>query len=64
MFDEIAMAVVSQTPSITKIQDEIAGWLGVEKLPDNDKSARGSFCGKESRTSSECLSYWTTYGGD
>ncbi|KAH9745591.1 Disease resistance protein [Citrus sinensis] len=43
MFDDVAMAVVSQTPTITKIQDEIAGWLGVKKLPDNDESARASF---------------------
>ncbi|ESR61141.1 hypothetical protein CICLE_v10018190mg, partial [Citrus x clementina] len=43
MFDDVAMAVVSQTPTITKIQGEIAGWLGVKKLPDNDESARASF---------------------
>ncbi|XP_024047580.1 disease resistance protein At4g27190 [Citrus clementina] len=43
MFDDVAMAVVSQTPTITKIQDDIAGWLGVKKLPDNDESARASF---------------------
>ncbi|KAH9745578.1 Disease resistance protein [Citrus sinensis] len=43
MFDEVAMAVVTQTPSITKIQDEIAGWLGIKKLPDNDELVRASF---------------------
>ncbi|KAK9222799.1 hypothetical protein WN944_011238 [Citrus x changshan-huyou] len=42
MFDEVAMAVVSQTPSITKIQDEIAGWLGIKELPDNDELVRAS----------------------
>ncbi|KAH9793973.1 Disease resistance protein [Citrus sinensis] len=42
MFDDVAMAVVSQTPSITKIQYEIAGWLGLKNLPDNDESARAS----------------------
>ncbi|ESR61142.1 hypothetical protein CICLE_v10018143mg [Citrus x clementina] len=42
MFDEVPMAVVSQTPSITKIQDEIAGWLGIKELPDNDELLRAS----------------------
>ncbi|KAK9222798.1 hypothetical protein WN944_011237 [Citrus x changshan-huyou] len=42
MFDDVAMAVVAQTPSITKIQYEIAGWLGLKNLPDNDESARAS----------------------
>ncbi|KAK9226325.1 hypothetical protein WN943_011372 [Citrus x changshan-huyou] len=32
----------AQTPSITKIQDEIAGWLGIKELPDNDELLRAS----------------------
>ncbi|XP_031263107.1 probable disease resistance protein At4g27220 [Pistacia vera] len=44
IYDEVVMAVVSQTPSIMKIQGDIADMLGVTKsLPTNSELARARF---------------------
>ncbi|XP_031263112.1 probable disease resistance protein At4g27220 [Pistacia vera] len=44
IYDEVVMVVISQTPSIMKIQGDIAGMLGVTKsLPPNSELARAHF---------------------
>ncbi|XP_031263074.1 disease resistance protein At4g27190-like isoform X2 [Pistacia vera] len=44
MYDVVVMAVVSQTPSIMKIQSDIANMLGVtNSLPPSSEIARASF---------------------
>ncbi|XP_031249802.1 disease resistance protein SUMM2-like [Pistacia vera] len=42
-YDVAVMAVVSQTPSIMKIQSDIADMLGVTNLPASSEIARASF---------------------
>ncbi|KAL3723906.1 hypothetical protein ACJRO7_035986 [Eucalyptus globulus] len=46
LFDEVVMAVVSQNPNVTKIQDEMAGMLGLDLDKRGEIGRAGRLCAR------------------